>query len=109
MDKSLSTLGLCRRAGKLIYGFDAVVGEVSSPGGKAAGVLLAADISEKTAKEVRFECEKRGVPVTVLGCTLDDIKDVLGKRTGVLAVLDSGLYGSVVKNRGSNDGVKQTE
>ena len=96
MNNRLGTIGLCRRAGKLITGFDAVTAEVRAPGTKAAGVLLASDLSEKTKKEIRFECGKKGVPVNEIPETLDDLKQVTGKRTGVLAVLDDGLYGSVI-------------
>ncbi|MBQ9383436.1 MAG: ribosomal L7Ae/L30e/S12e/Gadd45 family protein [Ruminiclostridium sp.] len=96
MSKTLSTIGLCRRAGKLIYGFDAVVEAVKPPDSKVSGVLVTSDLSEKTKKEIRYECGKAEVPVTELPETLDDIKQVIGKRTGVLAVLDDGLYKSVV-------------
>ena len=98
MSKALTTIGLCRRAGKLIYGFDAVAEAVKPPDSKVGGVLTASDLSEKTKKEVRYECGKANVPVTELPETLDDIKQVTGKRTGVLAVLDDGLYKSVVNS-----------
>lgn len=96
MDKALSTIGLCRRAGKLIYGYDAVCAEIKAHGDKVSGVLTASDLSAKTKKEVGFECSKANVAVTELPYTLDEIKDATGKRTGVLAVLDDGLYGSVI-------------
>ena len=96
MDKTLTTIGLCRRAGKLIYGFDAVVGEMKAKPDGMGGVLITSDLSEKTKKEVRFECEKHGIKLTEIAGTLDDIKNIIGKRTGVLAVLDEGLYRSIV-------------
>ncbi|MBP3857961.1 MAG: 50S ribosomal protein L7 [Ruminiclostridium sp.] len=99
MNSRLSTIGLCRRAGKLVIGFDAVIGEVKSPKGMTGGVLLASDLSEKTKKEVRYECEKTGAAVTEIPETLDEIKEVTGKRAGVIAVLDDGLYGSLIKER----------
>ena len=103
MDNTLATLGLCRRAGKLVYGFDAVIDSIRPPDGvkgkpKPGGVLIVSDLSEKTKKEVRFQCAKENVPVTELPHTLDDIKQVIGKRTGVLAVLDGGLYDSAVRS-----------
>ena len=52
MKNSLGTIGLCRRAGKLVFGFDAVKDEIIKPGGKVKGVILADDLSEKTKKEV---------------------------------------------------------
>ena len=97
MNNRLSTIGLCKRAGKLILGFDAVIGEIKAPGKRVSGVLLTSDLSEKTKKEVRFECEKAGVTFTVIPETLDEIKEITGKRAGVIAVLDDGLYGSLIK------------
>ena len=45
--KLFSALSLCRKAGKLVLGFDAVTDSVY--GGKAVLVLLAADASDRTA------------------------------------------------------------
>ena len=98
MDKILGTIGLCIRAGKLVHGFDAVMAEIKDNAGKVSGVLTASDLSEKTKKEVAFHREKAGVEVTEIPETLDELKQVTGKRTGILAVLDDGLYGSIIKN-----------
>ena len=97
MNNRLGTLGLCRRAGKLVIGFDAVVGEVKAPGTRVSGVLLASDLSDKTKKEVRYECGRAQVKVTEIPETLDELKTITGKRAGVIAVLDDGLYGSITK------------
>lgn len=96
MNNTLSTLGLCRRAGKLIYGFDAVEAELKKENTAVCGVLTASDLSEKSKKEVRFVCAKKDTEVTELAETMDEIKTVTGKRTGIIAVLDSGLYRSVI-------------
>ena len=45
MNNFLGTLGLCRRAGKLLYGFDSVAEEIKKPASKAAGVIIAEDLS----------------------------------------------------------------
>lgn len=95
MTDRLATIGLCRRAGKLVMGFDAVIAEIKAPNKKAAGVILASDLSEKTKKEVRFECGRADVTVTEIPETLDELKRITGKRAGVIAVLDDGLYGSI--------------
>ena len=55
--KLLSMLGLARRAGKLESGFDAAV--IAAREGKAALLLAARDISEKTFQNLRYEAEKR--------------------------------------------------
>lgn len=97
MKKTLSTLGLCRKAGKLVYGFDAVCEEIKKPGKKVAGVLIASDISAKSEKEVRFVCEKYSVVVLKAQLTMDEIKGVLTKRTGIIAFLDKGLFSAILK------------
>ncbi len=94
----MTTLGLCRRGGKLVMGFDAVVEELASPKTKAAGLILAEDVSPKTEKEVRFAAEKYGREVQKAPFTMDEAQEALGKRSGVFLVLDKGLYSSIVKN-----------
>ena len=56
MDKLLSLLGLARRAGKIEPGFDAAVS--AARGHKAALLLAARDISEKTLKNLRYEGDR---------------------------------------------------
>lgn len=98
MNNFLGTLGLCRRAGKLLYGFDSVTEEVKNPSTKVAGVIVADDLSEKSKKEVRFICEKFSVPVCEPKATMAEIKQIMGKQTGILAVLDEGLFKSITKS-----------
>ncbi len=98
MNNFLGTLGLCRRAGKLLYGFDSVAEEIKKPASKAAGVIIAEDLSEKSKKEVRFICEKYGVPVCAPNISMSEIKQIMGKQTGILAVLDEGLFQSITKS-----------
>ena len=74
---------------------DPVCEELKNPKSKIAGVILASDVSEKTQKEMRFFCDKYSALLSQCDCTMDEIKSVLGKRTGVLAVLDEGLYASL--------------
>ncbi len=71
---------------------------LSSPKSKAAGIILAADISPKTDKEIRFNAEKYGCEVVSAPFTMDDVKEALGKRTGIFLILDKGLYGSIKSN-----------
>lgn len=79
-------------------GFDAVVEELASPKSKAAGILLASDVSPKTEKEVRFAAEKYRCEILTVPFTMDEAKEMLGKRVGVFLILDKGLYGSIKKN-----------
>lgn len=79
-------------------GFDAVVEEMASPKSKAAGLILAEDISPKTDKEIRFMAEKYRCEVITAPFSMDEAAEALGKRAGVILVLDKGLYGSVKNN-----------
>lgn len=93
--KVLSLLGLARRAGKLVPGFDAVVAEAKA--GKAALLLAAADISEKTFKNLRYEGDRAGIPTLRLPCTLTETGRACGVKAGVLAVTDEGFAKAVCK------------
>ena len=96
MNKTLSTICLCRRAGKLVTGFDAVCGELAKKG--FCGVILAADVSAKTEKEIFFMAEKYGRNAVKADFTMDEALEALGKRTGVFLINDEGLYGAAVKH-----------
>lgn len=95
--KALSLLGMARAAGKLTVGFDAVVALAGE--GKAALVVLASDLSEKSEKELRFQT--RAVPVRVVRLTAD--KDTVGaavgakKPIGILAVSDIGFADALTR------------
>lgn len=95
MSNALSTLCLCRRASKLVIGFDAVTEQIKkkAPG----GVLLACDISAKTEKEIRFYAEKQGVEILKLPITMEDAKNAAGKQAGVFYIIDEGLFNSIKK------------
>ena len=92
----LSTISLCRRAGKLVIGFDAVIDGMSPK--NFGGVILAADVSAKTEKEVRFHAERQKKEVVCAAFSMDEARDVLGKRAGVFLVTDEGLFGSIKKH-----------
>lgn len=96
-NKILSTIGLCKRAGKLITGFDAVTADLD----KAAGVIITSDLSEKTKKEIAYHCGKHNTKLTEINNTLDitmtDIEGILGRKTGIMAITDGGLF-SIFEN-----------
>ena len=88
-EKALSTLGLCKKAGKLIIGFDAVAEFIK---GKAPGLLvLAADLSPKSAKEIIRIADAQGFEYMRFGAAMEDIKRLVGKKAGILAITDRGL------------------
>lgn len=93
MDKLLSLLGLARRAGKLEPGFDAAV--TAARGRKAALLVAARDISEKTVKNLRYEGDRVGIATLRLPCGMEELSHACGLRAGVLAVTDPGFAKAV--------------
>lgn len=87
--KLLSTLGICRKAGKLVAGFDAVAEETVK--GALSLILLAGDLSPKSGKEMRFVAAKHNIEVCDAPFVMEDIQKRLGRRSGILGVADPGL------------------
>lgn len=85
----LSLLGLCRRAGKLTIGCEAVKGSVLK--GEARLVILAEDISKHTQQDVLFHAKQAGTPFVQAGCGKDALGAALGKYASVIAVNDTGF------------------
>lgn len=99
MENKLSgRLGICRRSGHLAIGSDAVTGWMRQ--GKARLVLLAADLSPKTEKEIRFIAEKHPVSIRRLPLTKDRMGQALGleKPVGVVATDDRGFGAAFEKD-----------
>ena len=76
--KAVFALSLCRKAGALVTGFDAVKESVYQ--GKAALVLCAQDASEGTQARVRRFCEGL-CQVLTLPCTQAQLAAVTKKNT----------------------------
>lgn len=87
-DKIVFALSLCRKAGALTMGFDAVKDSVNK--GKAQLVLCAADISDGTRKRVTAFC-KDCVELLPLTQTQEELSQISKKPTGVFAVLQPEL------------------
>ena len=95
MDKVLSLLGLARQAGRLEAGFDAC--RKAARSGRAALLVAAADISEKTYKNLCYEARRSGAEAVRLGTGMDELGRACGVRAGVVAVNDKGFAGAVLK------------
>lgn len=96
-DKLVGLIGICRRAGHLSLGFDAVAALIAD--GRAKQILLACDLSEKTAKELRFLAEKRSAPLAVIPTDKEKLGALLGmqKPIGVIATDDGGFAAAMQK------------
>lgn len=96
MNNVLSNLGMCRRAGKLVLGFDAVC-NLFSKNNLNVVVFLTSDASKKTIKEIRYHANKNGVEVVMLPVTKLDICKILNKSFAVLAVIDMNMANMIKK------------
>lgn len=88
-DRILSLLGLCRRAGKVTIGNDAVIDTVTKQ--KAKLVIMTKDLSENTAKKILINSHKSNVKALVLNRTKDELSAALGKFCAVISINDGGF------------------
>lgn len=93
MDKLLSLMGLCRRAGKLGVGHDAVFDAVRK--GRARAVILTADASGRHEREL----EAAAFPgkVILAGFTMEEAGLAIGKRSCIFSVEDGGFANAIEK------------
>lgn len=86
---------MCKRAGKLIVGFD--VCKQSMIDNEAQIILTASDISSKTLKEVVFLTDKYNIPHKQIDIEIGQLWYLIGKRAGVISILDDGFAKSISK------------
>lgn len=81
-------LGICRKAGKLVLGFDPV--REAYQNGTAKLILTAQDASARTVKETDFLCKDSGLHrrTTV---NMDALEQLFHRRVAVMAVCDEGF------------------
>lgn len=84
----LGALGLCRKAGKLLYGYDRVAEAVLR--GKVSLVLLAADASPRTAQHMMDTC-RGAVACEVMPLTGEELAMLTPRPAAVFAVTEANL------------------
>lgn len=87
-----ANLTMCRKAGKLLLGFDAV--KEAAAQGSVRLILLASDASAKTEKETRFFAGT--LPVRSLPLDMDTLKLYFRKRTAVFGVCEDGFAAKLI-------------
>ena len=83
----ISALGLCAKAGKLVFGVPMIC-EALRKGGKNAPLLVleVADTSENTHKKISDKCKYYNTRLVRLGCTGNELGAALGKTSCLAAV-----------------------
>lgn len=97
MNKFYSMVGMARKSGNIMFGFDTTISFIKN--NNKILVILANDASEKTKKNVIFECDKYGCKYIEYG-----EKDIYGsilnkKAVSVLAVTDVNMISYLLKNQ----------
>lgn len=95
--KFFNLLGIARRAGKIAWGHDTALFAVKSR--KAYLCVVTSDVSERLKREFERECtyDGRNIKIIELDKTMEDMKSVIGVKTGVFTINDEGFANSLKK------------
>lgn len=99
MDKRiLSSLGLCSKAGKLIFGVPMII-EAMQKKKRIYLVLEAGDTSDNTHKKITDKCSFYGVEKIRLEADSGALSSAVGKSSSLaaIAITDEGFYKMIKK------------
>lgn len=88
-DKVLGLLGFASKSGNLSFGMDSTKESLAKA--KTKLILVAADISEKSLKEITFFAQKQGKEVISVEYSSDTLASATGRKGGILSVNDEGF------------------
>ena len=88
-DRFLEALGLCKKAGKVCFGFETV--KIAAQKCEAQIIFSASDLSKKTLKELEFICENTQTEHIITEYDMKTLGSSIGKLTGIIAVTDMGF------------------
>lgn len=91
----LNLMMICRKAGKLVMGFDAAVQALEKK--ESQCIITTSDISAKTSKEVAFYCNKYNAKHIESSLSKEDIGSKFSKQCAVLAICDEGFAKAFAK------------
>lgn len=97
-NRILSSLGLCSKAGKLIFGVPMII-EAMQKGKRIYLVLEAGDTSDNTHKKITDKCSFYGVEKIKLAFDGGTIASAVGKSSSLaaIAITDEGFYKMITK------------
>ncbi len=93
--KLTGLLSICRKAGRMEIGFALMLEALKA--GKVRGVVMTADVSPKTHKEVCYHCGRAGVPVCDLPLTQMQLGAAIGRKAAVAGILDDGFFDRILE------------
>lgn len=85
----LGFIGIATKAGKIACGTEAVEETIEKR--KAKLVMIAQDASEKTKKNITYQCEKSQIPIVIFS-SIERISKAIGKTNkAVISIKDKNL------------------
>lgn len=101
MDKFLSMLGICRKAGRMAIGATDTLESIKK--GKTILIYIASDLSQKTEKELLFAAKDKTIEVIRTRYDMGTLSHAIGIKTGVIAINDQGIAEALkTKYQGEN-------
>lgn len=95
INKVLSMLGLCKKAGKLRQGFEAV--KESAVNNEIYLILLSDEIAENTRGKAENVAYNAKIPLETIPIGLQKLGEQTGKKAGVLGIADQGFAVAITK------------
>ncbi len=100
--KILRAVSLCRKAGRLVCGFDASAKAMNT--GEAELLIILGDLSPGSTERIRFRAEATDTDFIILEETdVYDVARVLPKPSGIIAITDKNLAAMVRKTIEDNN------
>ncbi len=90
-------LGICKRAGELISGYDSVTDTFD----KVQLIIIAEDASDRVKERIELRCKQNQVPLIIYGSSIEYGKALGTKPTVLLAVLDKNFTKALMSKFGN--------
>ncbi|MBR4933873.1 MAG: hypothetical protein IKZ03_05380 [Clostridia bacterium] len=97
--KILSLSGLCRRAGGVVPGADAVITALQRKSPRPVAVIMSGSASDRTKKQITDKTASAGVPLIIIEADAYDIGEKLGiiSSCAVYALMGKGPSVNILK------------
>ena len=96
MNKTLSYIGLCRKAGRLVIGAELTVEAIRV--GKIKSAFTAKDASDNTVKRIKDACAYRSIPYKPIPYTKEQLGAALGKESAAAVGVTDDSFAAMIAN-----------
>lgn len=94
-NKILGLLGLCARAGKIVFGTDACIEKIEK--GKVKLILIAKDSSDRTKLKFKEIAENKSIPIYEIFSIEEISKQIGQKNKAVIGITDINFSNEIEK------------